>query len=274
MNCQKWAHPATCKNIEILEHRGTQLLGPGEGGQACGEHGAGRMLEPMQLVEALANSFQTQALSGKRVLITAGPTREAIDPVRYLSNRSSGKMGFALARAAQESGALVTLISGPVSLYAPEGIRTVHVESALDMHAAVFEEIEQSDIFISCAAVSDFRLHDPAKQKIKKHSDTLQITLVQNPDIAAEVANLTKKPFVVGFAAETHDLLKNAQEKLYRKKLDLIAANEVGTNQGFETDNNALTVLWDEGQVELPSCSKEKLARQLISIISDRYNQK
>jgi phosphopantothenoylcysteine decarboxylase/phosphopantothenate--cysteine ligase len=243
------------------------------GEQACGEHGAGRMLEPDQLVDALIRSFRHQALAGLRVLITAGPTREAINPVRFLSNRSSGKMGYALARAAREAGAAVTLVTGPVSLSAPDGVEVEYVETALEMHQAVLMQAVKADIFIACAAVADYRFDKPTEHKIKKQPDSMQLTLLKNPDILAEVAALPEPPFSVGFAAETDDLLRNAREKLLRKNLNLIAANQVGKQQGFEQDDNALTVIWRDGQQELPQAGKDKLARKLLRIIAQHYSQ-
>ena len=274
MNQQMWAHPATQNNLQTLIKNGVQILGPDTGEQACGDHGAGRMLEPGELVEQLIQSFKHQALAGQHVLITAGPTREAIDPVRFLSNRSSGKMGYALARAAREAGAAVTLVSGPVSLEAPEGIKLVKVESANDMYTAVFQHTDNADIFIACAAVADYGLRESATQKIKKLTDSTQIALQKNPDILADVTALSTPPFAVGFAAETNNLQQNARKKLMKKNLDLIAANQVGKHQGFEQDDNALTVIWRDGQLELPAKSKQKLARELIQLISQHYIQK
>jgi phosphopantothenoylcysteine decarboxylase/phosphopantothenate--cysteine ligase len=273
MNRQMWAQPAVMENIQALALRQVQILGPAVGEQACGEHGAGRMLEPDQLVDALIQSFRHQALAGLRVLITAGPTREAIDPVRFLSNRSSGKMGYALARAAREAGAAVTLVTGPVSLSAPDGVEVEYVETALEMQHAVLMQAANTDIFIACAAVADYRLDKPAEHKIKKQPDSMQLTLLKNPDILAEVAALPEPPFSVGFAAETDDLLKNSREKLLRKNLNLIAANQVGKQQGFEQDDNALTVIWRDGQQELPQAGKDKLARKLLQIIAQHYSQ-
>ena len=274
MNHQMWCHSATQKNLQQLKENGAQILGPAEGEQACGEYGAGRMLEPEELVVQLIQSFKNEILSGQQVLITAGPTREAIDPVRYLSNRSSGKMGYALARAAREAGASVTLISGPVTLDVPEGIRLIKVESAKEMHAAVMQQVDAANIFIACAAVADYGATEFAKEKIKKSADSMQLVLKKNPDILAEVAAMTPGPFTVGFAAETESLLQNARNKLLNKKLDLIAANQVGANLGFEQEDNSLTVIWQNGQKELPVSTKEKLARELIHIISQHFFQK
>lgn len=274
MNQQMWAQPSVAENIKALSLPHVQILGPAVGEQACGEYGAGRMLEPEQLAEALCRSFQHQALAGQHILITAGPTREAIDPVRFLSNRSSGKMGYALARAAREAGAAVTLISGPVALAKPEGIPVIQVETAVEMQQAVLSHVGTTDIFIGCAAVADYRFDKPANLKIKKQHDSMQLTLLKNPDILAEVSALPDPPFTVGFAAETDNLLQNAREKLLRKNLDLIAANQVGKQQGYEQDDNALTVIWRDGQQDLPQAGKDKLARNLLRIIAQRYLQK
>ena len=274
MNRQMWAQTTTQDNVKTLAQRGVHILGPAAGEQACGEHGEGRMLEPVQLADALEQSFRHQALSGLKLLITAGPTREIIDPVRFISNRSSGKMGYALARAAHEAGAAVTLISGPVNLASPDGIDTVQVESALDMHDAVMSRVATADIFISCAAVADYRVGEPAGSKIKKHAESIQLGLTKNPDILAEVAALPEPPFTVGFAAETEQLRDNARDKLLRKNCDLIAANTVGPQQGFDQEDNALTVIWRNGETELPNSSKDKLARRLLEIVAQRYSEK
>ncbi|MBN1379264.1 MAG: bifunctional phosphopantothenoylcysteine decarboxylase/phosphopantothenate--cysteine ligase CoaBC [Gammaproteobacteria bacterium] len=274
MNQQMWAQSTTAENVNSLAVKGIKILGPDIGEQACGDLGAGRMLEPDQLVDALIQSFQHLAFAGQRILITAGPTREAIDPVRFLSNRSSGKMGYALARAAREAGAAVTLISGPSVLATPAGIDVISVETAAEMHSAVMAHISKAGIFIGCAAVADYRLAEPASEKLKKQADSIQLTLVKNADILAEVAALPNPPFTVGFAAETSHLIENAREKLQRKHLNLIAANQVGDNQGFDQDDNELTVIWQDGQVELPSSSKNQLAKKLLEIIAQHYFQK
>jgi phosphopantothenoylcysteine decarboxylase/phosphopantothenate--cysteine ligase len=268
MNRAMWENPATGDNIATLGKRGVLIMGPAEGLQACGESGPGRMLEPADLVTRLASLFQTGLLAGKRVLVTAGPTREAIDPVRYISNRSSGRMGFAVATAAAEAGAAVTLISGPVSLATPAGVQRIDVESAADMHAAVMREIACADIFISVAAVADYRPLVAAPHKIKKADPEISLDLVRNSDILAAVAALPDAPFTVGFAAETEALEVNAQHKRETKSIDMIAANTVGSDQGFECEENALHVFWNQGEQRLPRADKTKLARQLIAVIA------
>jgi phosphopantothenoylcysteine decarboxylase/phosphopantothenate--cysteine ligase len=273
MNQVMWAHPATQANAQTLKARGVQFLGPASGSQACGDVGEGRMLEPMTLVEQLHAVFapQMRQLEGKRVVITAGATREAIDPVRFISNRSSGRMGYAVAEAARDAGAEVILISGVTNLPTPQDITRIDVETALQMRAAVHKAMP-CDIFIATAAVADYRPAEPASQKIKKNTDTLTLELVKNPDILSEVAALTQRPFTVGFAAETEHLIEHARAKLQRKKLDMIAANHVGDGLAFDQADNALTVLWEGGQVELAQTDKRELARQLIQIITTRMN--
>ena len=271
MNHRMWAHAATQDNVKTLVQRGVNIFGPAVGDQACGETGPGRMLEADALVAALSGLFKPGTLSGRRVLITAGPTHEAIDPVRFIGNRSSGKMGFAMARAAQEAGAQVILISGPVALEAPEGVTRIDVRSAQQMHDAVLRYALNSDIFIATAAVADYRPKLAASEKIKKTRKELTLDLVRNPDILAAVAGLNTTLFTVGFAAETHDLERNAQEKLLAKSLDMIAANQVGPQQGFEQDDNALLVLWRGGQQALALAQKSVLARALIELIAQRY---
>jgi phosphopantothenoylcysteine decarboxylase/phosphopantothenate--cysteine ligase len=281
MNRVMWAHPATRANAQTLAARGVMFFGPGSGGQACGETGEGRMLEPLELVDQLAASFPQPSpsgrggkqLEGKRVVITAGPTREALDPVRFISNRSSGRMGYALAAAAREAGAEVVLVSGPTALPTPEGVTRVDVETALQMRAAVMDRMP-CDIFIGTAAVADYRPLEAAPGKIKKGADQLTITLVKNPDILSEVAALPARPFVVGFAAETEHVLEHARDKLMRKKLDLIAANRVGEGLAFDQPDNALTVLWADGQVELPLADKRLLAHRLIELIVQRIQHR
>ncbi len=274
MNQKMWLHEATQANIDKLKDRSVIILGPVEGDQACGEIGPGRLLEPEGLVAEVSRLFQTDVLAGSRIMITAGPTRELIDPVRFISNRSSGRMGYAIANAAIEAGADVTVISGPVSISSPDraGIKTV--VSANEMHKEVMKSINNIDIFIATAAVADYRLTNISEQKIKKSSDILELSLTKNPDILAEVAALNNAPFTVGFAAETENLEENAQEKLKLKNLDMIAANRVGGDIGFDSDNNALTIFWKNGRQELQKASKEKLARKLIHLVADRYNEK
>ena len=271
MNQQMYLHPATQANLQTLAQRGVQLWGPASGSQACGDVGPGRMLNPDELV-AECIRFLAKPKLDLRVLITAGPTREALDPVRYISNHSSGKMGFALAAAAAELGADVTLVSGPVNLPTPAGVRRIDVESALQMQAAVMAEVAQQQIVIGCAAVADYRPAEISPQKIKKSADEVTLTLVKNPDIIAEVAALAVKPFVVGFAAETRDVERYALDKMARKKLDMIAANDVAREgQGFNSDDNALTVFWPGGHQELPLARKTEVARHLLALIIKKY---
>ncbi|MGO9037240.1 MAG: bifunctional phosphopantothenoylcysteine decarboxylase/phosphopantothenate--cysteine ligase CoaBC [Steroidobacteraceae bacterium] len=271
MNRLMWANKATQANIETLKSRGMRLLGPGIGDQACGEIGVGRMWEPKQLAETLLEPpVNAGLLAGLDVLITAGPTRERLDPVRYLTNRSSGKMGFAVATAAREAGAHVTLVTGPVQLPTPAGITRIDVESARDMYSAVHRHVAEADVFIAAAAVADFQPVSVAKQKIKKQGGTVKIDLEAAPDIIKSVADMVKRPFVVGFAAETNDVEENARSKLKRKKLDLIAANQVGDGIAFDCEDNALTVLWPGGKVEIARAPKLDVARELIALIAKR----
>ena len=273
MNQQMWQAPAVQDNCQILRQRGVHLLGPASGSQACGEIGLGRMLEPLALVEAVSGLLhRNQRLQGRRVLVTAGPTREDLDPVRYLSNRSSGRMGYAVAQAAREAGAEVTLISGPTALTPPLGVTTRAVYSAQDMLHAVQAEIASTDIYIGTAAVADYRPAQLADQKIKKHAAQLTLVLERTPDILAQVAARQPKPFTVGFAAETQDLAHYARDKLVKKGIDLIAANQVGIpGQGFDSLDNALTLYWLEGELTLPRNDKLSLARQLIEVVAQRY---
>lgn len=274
MNQQMWLNSATQENLEKLKSRGIVIIGPVVGDQACGENGPGRLLEPEEIASLAANSFETNILTGSRILVTAGPTREAIDPVRYISNRSSGKMGYAVALAAIEAGADVSLISGPVNLPAPDRVNVINVTSAAEMYNAVMQRISNTDIFVSAAAVADYRLQSVAEQKIKKTSDIFELNLKKNPDILADVAALQNPPFTVGFAAETENLESNAQAKLRSKKLDMIAANQVGDELGFDSDTNALSVFWGSGQKQLQQAPKNKLAKNLINLITDQYNEK
>ena len=273
MNRLMWAHPATQANIAILRHRGVEVLGPGRGEQACGETGDGRMLEPLEIVsgvERLLPAAESTVLAGKHVLITAGPTRERLDPVRYISNRSSGKMGFALADAARAAGAEVTLVAGPVNLPTPTGVKRIDVESAAQMHAAVEAAVGLADVFIATAAVADYRPAVVAERKIKKSGERVEIVLERTPDILASVAARAQRPFVVGFAAETHDVETYARGKLESKNLDLIAANEVGDDKAFDRDDNSLIVLWREGRVPNGPASKQVVAKELIELIASR----
>ena len=272
MNRVMWANAATRANVTTLQSRGVQTFGPAEGDQACGEVGAGRMLEPIELADRAATVvLRNGPLQGRRVLITAGPTRERIDPVRFISNRSSGKMGFAVAQAAREAGAEVVLVCGPVSLPTPPGVRRVDVESAADMLTAVLREVEGIDIFISTAAVADYRPAQAAEQKIKKTSDTLDISMERTVDVLATVAARPDRPFVVGFAAETESVEQHARAKLMKKNLDMIAANEVGHDKAFDCEDNQLIVLWRNGREELGRASKLALARELVAMIAKSF---
>ena len=272
MNQAMWRHQATQANIALLQSRGVNIVGPAEGEQACGDTGPGRMLEPAAILPVIERRFRDGRLLGKRVVVTAGPTREAIDPVRFVANRSSGKMGFALATALAAQGAEVVLIAGPVALPTPPGVERIDVESALQMHKAVFEALPGSELFVACAAVADFRPIDVAERKIKKTDERLTLQLERNPDILADVAAQTDRPFCVGFAAETHDVEDYAEGKRRVKGLDMIAANLVSASQGFETDDNALLVIWEGGKVSLPTQNKSQLAVELVKIIADRFD--
>lgn len=272
MNRAMWVNQATQVNIETLMQRGMNLIGPASGSQACGEEGPGRMVEPAALITAIYRLFSSDRLAGSKVMVTAGPTREAIDPVRFLSNRSSGRMGYAVARAAAEAGAEVTLVSGPTALPVPAGVELIAVTSAAEMLAAVESRIDSTNIFIAAAAVADYRAARPADQKIKKTTDGLILSLERTPDILAQIAARSPRPFMVGFAAETENLEANARQKLADKRLDLIAANLVGEALGFDAADNALTLYWHEGERQLQRDSKERLARQLITTIADRYH--
>lgn len=272
MNQAMWASSANLANIETLHQRQVPIFGPAEGSQACGDIGPGRMLEPEQIASLLADQFESQLLTRKQVVITAGPTREPIDPVRYISNHSSGKMGYALATAAAEAGAGVTLISGPVSLPAPDRVKLVPVTTARDMLEASLQALP-ADLFIASAAVADYRPSDPAQQKIKKRGkgDPLTITMVENPDIVATIAQQDPKPYVVGFAAETQDVLRYARDKILRKKLDMIVANDVSqAGIGFNSDENAVTAIWPDQEQALPQASKNQIAAQLIQLIAGK----
>jgi phosphopantothenoylcysteine decarboxylase/phosphopantothenate--cysteine ligase len=274
MNHVMWNNPATQANRTILEQRGVHLLGPGTGSQACGESGAGRMLEPDAIaaaVSALLPGGRSGRLAGRTVVVTAGPTREAIDPVRYISNRSSGKMGYAIARAALAAGARVILVSGPVALAAPPGAELHPVQSAEEMYRRTHELIDQADIFIAAAAVSDYRPADVEVQKIKKHDPTTRLELVRTQDILASVAALAEPPFTVGFAAETENVRAYALAKLENKKLDMIVANEVGDDLGFDRDDNTMSVYWRGGHRDFPTAAKTALAGDLIELVSERF---
>jgi phosphopantothenoylcysteine decarboxylase/phosphopantothenate--cysteine ligase len=273
MNQQMWANAATAANLATLRQRGVHVFGPAEGEQACGDVGLGRLLEPAEIVTLTAELFATGVLDGLSVMVTAGPTWEALDPVRGLTNKSSGKMGYAVAAAAAEAGARVILVSGPTALPNPERVETIRVSSAQEMYDAVHAYVRTSDIFIGVAAVADYRPAQPGAQKIKKTADTLTLELVKNPDILASVAALKEAPFTIGFAAETENVEANARAKLTAKHLDLIAANRVGLPAGgFDTQENALLLIDRDGLIELPSQPKGKLARALIHLISEKYH--
>jgi phosphopantothenoylcysteine decarboxylase/phosphopantothenate--cysteine ligase len=275
MNRLMWANAATQANVAALRQRGITILGPAEGAQACGETGAGRMSEPPEIVDALfaapGKRCDDGALRGRKVVVTAGPTREPIDPVRFITNRSSGKMGYAVAEAARDAGATVVIVSGPVGVPTPQGIRRVDVETAEQMMNAVRAELADTDVFIAAAAVSDYRTRDVAAHKIKKTSEELSLQLARTPDILATVAAGSPRPFVVGFAAETQNVERNALAKLEGKKLDMIAANQVGEGLAFDCDDNALTVYWNGGKRELARAPKCELACSLIEVIAERY---
>jgi phosphopantothenoylcysteine decarboxylase/phosphopantothenate--cysteine ligase len=274
MNQQMWRDPATAANVARLRERGALQVGPDRGEQACGDTGPGRMSQPAEIAERAASLFQVGALAGRRVVITAGPTREALDPVRYLSNHSSGKMGFALAEAAVDAGAVTRLISGPVHLCTPAHVTRHNVSSARDMLAASEEAAADCDIFIACAAVADYRPAEAMTSKIKKAAETLELTLVRNPDIVATIAARSPRPFMVGFAAETGDPRAYAADKLRRKGLDMMVANDVSRSDiGFDSENNAVTLLWDGGERVLETASKYSIARQILAEVASRLAQ-
>ena len=270
MNREMWAHPATQRNVQQVQQDGAVLLGPAAGSQACGDIGDGRMWEPTEIRDALIAHFQPKVLQGRTVLITAGPTFEALDPVRGLTNRSSGKMGFALARAAAEAGAQVTLVAGPVHLATPAGVRRIDVESARELHAAVLPLAERHEVFIATAAVADWRPVSVADSKIKKVAGQVTPTfaLTENPDVLAAVAALPHPPYCVGFAAETHDIERHARDKLLRKKLQLVVANHGPST--FGRDENQLLLVDAQGARHLPAADKLSLARQLVAELSHR----
>jgi phosphopantothenoylcysteine decarboxylase/phosphopantothenate--cysteine ligase len=271
MNRLMWANAATVANVATLTTRGVRVLGPASGEQACGETGFGRMLEAQELADAVFATELVGPLRGLHVVISAGPTREPLDPVRFISNRSSGKMGYAIAEAARDAGARVTLVSGPVALPTPPGVARIDVETAAQMYQAVHATVGAADIYIGAAAVADYAPVACATQKIKKHGEIMDLSLHKAPDILASVAALSPRPFTVGFAAETCEIEKHAREKLIRKKLDLIAANEVGVERAFDRDENALLVLWSGGQRELALKSKSDLACEFVLLLAERY---
>jgi phosphopantothenoylcysteine decarboxylase/phosphopantothenate--cysteine ligase len=274
MNQGMWRDPATVANIALLQQRGIALIGPAEGSQACGDVGPGRMEEPHAIARYAQSMFNSGLLDALHVTVTAGPTREALDPVRYISNNSSGKMGFAIATAAADAGAQTTLISGPVNLDTPERVRRIDVVSAQDMHTAALSSLDKCDIFIGCAAVADYRAETVAEQKIKKSADNMNIALVRNPDIIAAVASHRQRPFTVGFAAETEDIERYARDKLERKNLDMIVANDVSNDlAGFNSDNNAASILWKGGHQSVDLTAKHQLAKILIEVIASQFRQ-
>lgn len=269
MNHSMWMHPATQHNCSVLQERGVLLIGPEAGAQACGEFGPGRVSDAEHIISALRLHEVHKLLAGKKVVITAGPTREAVDPVRYLSNQSSGKMGYALAEAAAMAGAQVTLISGPSALNASNTIELIRVTSAQEMLHAALSYLQPGCIFIGTAAVADYAVHNPAQEKVKKADhEELTLKLIRNPDILSTVSASGKAGFVVGFAAETNNVIQYAQEKLKRKKLDMILANLVGNGIGFENDANQVTVITKNKQIELPLAHKTRLAAQIIAILA------
>ena len=276
MNQAMWNKAITQEHIQRLETQGVHIIGPEEGEQACGETGGGRMSEPAKILAVLTRQVTPNFFKNINILITAGPTREALDPVRYISNRSSGKMGYALAEAALYAGANVTLVSGPVTITAPDKLNLVAVETAEQMYQAVVSRIPEQHVFIAAAAVADYSPITASKEKIKKQQDKHRIELQKTKDILAEVALGADRPdFIVGFAAETEDLEHYAKNKLKQKNLDMIAANWVGRTQGgFDSDENALEVFWDAGQKTLKMTDKKQLAVQLIALIAEKMNEK
>ncbi len=279
MNHVMWSNPAVQANRQALEERGVRILGPDSGDQACGETGAGRMVEPDAIAAAVTgpttvSAVQRPPLFDRKIMITAGPTREAIDPVRFISNRSSGKMGYAMARAAAAAGAEVLLISGPVELTTPDNVQRVSVETAKEMFAATHQRIDGIDIFIAAAAVADYSAASTAKKKIKKSEQEMSIAFTRTPDILASVAKLETGPFTVGFAAETENLREYARSKLENKNLDMIIANLVSENRGFDSDDNTVDVFWAAGEQSFPIMAKTELAVALIKLIAERYLQR
>ncbi len=277
MNQQMYRNAATQHNLSVLAARGLLLWGPDSGSQACGDVGPGRMLDPLAIVDLAAAHFSpVKTLQHLNIMITAGPTQELLDPVRYITNKSSGKMGFAIAAAAARLDANVTLVSGPVALPTPAGVKRVDVVTALEMEAAVQAQVQSQQIFIGCAAVADYRAAAVADEKIKKQGDEITIKMVKNPDIVAGVAALsTNRPYVVGFAAETNNVEEYARQKRIRKNLDLICANDVSDeNQGFNSDSNALHLFWQDGDKVLPLERKALLGQLLLDEIVTRYDEK
>ncbi|MDW8847871.1 bifunctional phosphopantothenoylcysteine decarboxylase/phosphopantothenate--cysteine ligase CoaBC [Erwinia sp. MMLR14_017] len=277
MNQQMYRAAPTQHNLRLLSERGVMLWGPDSGSQACGDIGPGRMLDPLAIVDAAVTwASPVKDLSHLNIMITAGPTREALDPVRFITNHSSGKMGYAIAAAAAKRGANVTLVSGPVTLATPAWVKRIDVTTGLEMQQAVMNAIAQQHIFIAAAAVADYRSADIAVEKIKKQGDEVTLKMVKNPDIVAGVGHLAEnRPYVVGFAAETQNVEEYAQQKRVRKNLDLICANDVSkAGQGFNSDNNALHLFWQEGEKALPLSDKSLLGQQLLNEIVSRYDEK
>ena len=275
MNLQMWQAQVTQANCASLQRRGVRLLGPDVGSQACGETGPGRMMEPAAIVAHVEQLSMPGCLTNVSMMVTAGPTREGIDPVRFISNRSSGKMGYAVARAAAEQGAHVVLISGPTHLEPPPGVERVSVESAQEMFDAVMARVHNNQVFVGAAAVADYRPEEYFREKIKKSLDHTTLSLAPTRDILAEVAALPRAPFTVGFAAETENLEANAFAKLRAKSVDMIAANWVGgVDVGFESDENALALFWEGKRVDLAKGSKLTVARELIALVAERYHAK
>ncbi|MCK5727568.1 MAG: bifunctional phosphopantothenoylcysteine decarboxylase/phosphopantothenate--cysteine ligase CoaBC [Thiotrichaceae bacterium] len=273
MNQNMWQQPQTQQNIQQLASLNIKTLGPAHGIQACGDTGMGRMLEAREIIAELAKNTPQTLLTNTTILITAGPTQEALDPVRYLSNRSSGKMGYAIAKAALQMGAKVRLISGPVNLPEPIGVETIKIQSAQQLLTSCQQYAGDSDIFIATAAVADFRPIVQSQQKIKKQDDRdkLTIELTKNPDILATISHDFPHLFTLGFAAETEQLITSAKKKLKSKKLDMIAANQVGDNLGFEKNDNAIELIWHDGQISLPMMDKQNLAFKLLSLLAKHY---
>ena len=271
MNQAMWADPATQANLELVKERGFHVFGPGAGEQACGDVGLGRMLEPAQILQDCADLFPVGTLAGKHFLITGGPTQEPIDPVRFITNHSSGKMAYALAAEAAKAGAQVTLVSGPVSLPTPDNVKRIDVTTAMQMLAACLESVNDADVFIGVAAVSDYRPVTAAPQKIKKNTDTLEIQLIKNPDIISEIANLPDRPLMVGFAAETENILANGRGKLTRKKLDILFANNA--TDTFNSDSIAFTAITASEDKELPIANKNVAARHMLELVAEHLNK-
>lgn len=273
MNQGMWQHPSTQANVLSLQQKKMHVIGPGEGSQACGEVGPGRMLEPMAIVETVDALFATGLLAGKKVLVTAGPTQEAIDPIRFVSNGSTGKMGYALSEAAREAGAHVTLITGPTSLMKPLHVDCVSVTTAQQMYDEVMKQVEDYDVLLAVAAVSDYRPETIAPEKMHKTDEAVSLPLIRNPDIVLSVAALTKKPFIVGFAAETTDVIDQARKKMQRKQMNMMIANRVGNGLGTGSDDNEVTVMTRTETIGLPKMPKSSLARQLIAILAEEMKK-